>query len=247
MGWTFLDSRPVSADAYFREEIGDHYTVLDSATVNLSEYYAATRENRTGEVSCFVALIRWRPDGFGYKDMDERMGPAIASAPGRLLDLLSPLPACEHLQQYCRHCGSEIAEGPSGTWRTQAKPGQVPEVAGPRCYSGYRLSAAVDGAAPLHAPGGTAPCGTCHAREWRERCRENIAAREKRRQLLTNGASVRLVDAERYDLPVAVQSDPTFTVVKRGRKMLFRHGHTNYRFDAHAQWEPADGHRKRTA
>ena len=57
MGWTFLNDKPASADAYFRETL-DHerYTVLDSATVTLSGYYAATRNKQTGEVSCFVAM-----------------------------------------------------------------------------------------------------------------------------------------------------------------------------------------------
>lgn len=247
MGWTFLDRQPTSADAYFREAFADRYTALDSATINLSEYYAALADaDRGGEVHCFVALIRWSRDGFGYKDMAERMGPTIANAPARVLDLLSPLPACSHDQEYCRHCGTEIAEGPDASWRSEAKPGQVPEVAGPRWYSGYPISARVGDEAPLHEPGGTAPCGTCEAREWRERCRQNITARERRR-LLVHGAVVRLIGAERYELPAEVHADPMFTVNKTGRRVLFRHGATRYRFGAGAQWERADRERRGAA
>lgn len=237
MGWTIMTgSRPASADAYFREQFGERYTVLDSATVYLSEYYAATRDCDTGEVSCFVAMIRWDRNWFGYKDMDERMGPAIDGCPERILDLLTPLPDCEHPEQYCRFCTAEITGPVDGRWLSHAKPGQVADVAGPRCYSGYPVSARQDGGPPWHEPGGMAPCSTCWARGWRRRCRDNVAVRKQRRRLLTNGATVRLVDAKRYVLPPDVAADPTFTVVRAGRRLAFRHGVTQYRFSRDAQW-----------
>ncbi len=182
-------------------------------------------------------MLCWERNAFGYKDMEERMGPVIANAPARVLDLLSPLPMCDHDEQYCRRCGAEIFEGPSDTWRSEAKPGQRLEVAGPRCYSGYPLSARVEGAPPAHAPGGVAPCGTCWARAWRQRCREALAAYADRRRILTDGSTVRLVNADTYNLPDHIKHDPTFVVVRDGRKLRFRHGLTHYRFSATAEWE----------
>lgn len=240
MGWTFMSDKPATPDAYFREQFGDRYTVLGSATVHLSEYYAAIRDTGSGEVSCFVAMIRWQRDEFGYKDMDERMGPVIANCPARILDLLTPLPDCDHPEQYCRFCSAGITATADGVWRRHAGPGQRPDVAGPRCYSGYPVSARRDDGPPFHEPGGTASCPTCWARDWRRCCRENVAARAQQRRLLVNGATVRLVGAEHYRLPAHVIADPTFTVVRIGRKVTFRHrDYGLYSFSRHAQWESA--------
>jgi hypothetical protein len=241
MGWTFIhDYKPASADSYFRGEFGERYTVLDSTTVNLTEYYAATRDNDSGDVSCFVAMIRWERNAFGYKDMDECMGPVIDNCPGRILDLLTPLPECSHEDQYCRFCRAEITGPVAGRWLSHAKPHQHAEVAGPRCYSGYPVSAEREDGAPFHEPGGMARCTVCYAREWRQRCRENVARRAERRRLLTDSSAVRLVDAERYALPPDLATDPTFTVVRTGRRLTFRHGFTHYRFSRSAQWQRAE-------
>ena len=245
MGWTFMHEHPPSADAYFREQLGHRYTVRDSATVNLSEYYAALRDNETGEVSCFVAMIRWERNAFGYKDMDEGMGPGIANCPERILDLLTPLPDCDHGETYCRFCNAQIFRTGPDRWVSRAEPHQVPEVAGPQCYSGYPTSARrEDGSPPFHEPGGTPPCSTCWAREWRLRCRSNSAARVQRRHLLRGGAVVRLVGADQYTLPEHIKADPIFTVVRSGRKVLFRHGLADYRFPTSAQWEQATTDRR---
>ena len=237
MGWTLMSEKPASPDAYFREQFGDRYTVVDSATVDLSEYYAAIEDTGSGEVSCFVAMIRWQRDAFGYKDMDERMGPVIDSCPERILDLLTPLPDCDHPEQYCRFCSAEITGPVGGRWLSSRLPGQVPECAGPRCYSGYPVSAKRDDGAPFHEPGGMARCATCWARDWRRRCRENVARRAQQRRLLIDGATVRLVGAERYDLPTDVIADPTFTVVRVGQRVRFLNGRTQYRFSGRATWE----------
>ncbi len=240
MGWTYMTPRPTSANAYFAEQLAGRYTILESATVDLTEYYAATRNEQTSAVDCFVAMIRWGRDGsFGYKDMADTMNPAIANAPARVLDALTDLPTCTHEQEYCRHCGRQITRRLDGTWVSQAKPGQRPEVAGPRCYSGYPISATVEGRPPRHAAGGSAPCGTCWARQWRQRCRENIAIREERGALLVDRARVRLLDAEHYDLPSHVKADPTFTVSKKDRKALFAHTGILYHFGRNARWERA--------
>jgi hypothetical protein len=242
MGWTFMSDRPATADAYFREQFGDRYAVLGSATVDLCEYYAAIRAAGGAEVSCFVAMIRWQRDAFGYKDMDERMGPVIANCPERILDLLTPLPDCDHPEQYCRLCTAEITGPDDGRWLRRLSPGGNPACAGPRCYSGYPVSARRDDGPPFHEPGGIASCTACWARDWRRRCRENAARRAQQRRLLVNGATVRLVGAERYQLPAHVIADPTFTVMRTGRRLTFRHQvYGLYSFSRQAQWEgPAE-------
>lgn len=240
MGWTTDYSQPSSAHEYFRDLLDrERYTILDSATVWLSEFYAATRNTATGEVSAFVAMIRWGRNSFSYKDMDEGMGPVIDRCPERILDLLTPLPDCHHDEDYCRFCNAEITGAGGGRWLSHAKSGQVAEVAGPRCYSGYPVSAKRDDGPPFHAPGGTAPCPTCWAREWRHRCRANVARRAQQRRLLTDGSTVRLVGAERYVLPADVVADPVFTVVRIARRVAFRHGVRQFRFSRTAEWERA--------
>jgi hypothetical protein len=242
MGWTVMYDHPSSADAYFREQLADGYTVLESATVNLSEYYAATRDNSSGTVDCFVAMIRWSRDSFGYKDMSESMGPGICNAPAKVLDLLSPLPECSHEQRYCRHCGAEITRADDNQWWSYAKEHQHPGVTSPRCYSGYRVASHTpQGGPPLHAPGGTAPCGICWARNWRQECRQNLERRSRRHALLADGATVRLINADAYHLADEIKSDPTFTVHKTGRQTLWAwtaNPHNRFRFGRGAEWAP---------
>jgi hypothetical protein len=72
--------------------------VLASACPGNRVYYAATQviaDGKPGEVFAIVCLVRWNPrdkEGyiFGYKDMEESMGPCEAECPARILDLLTP-------------------------------------------------------------------------------------------------------------------------------------------------------------
>jgi len=92
MGWLFYAREKGETNvAHFQEKMGEGYTILDGATVG-GTFYAAVRDPR-GLVSAVVVLTRWRPNdpyNFGYKDMDESMGPGEARCPARILDLLSP-------------------------------------------------------------------------------------------------------------------------------------------------------------
>ena len=71
--------------------------ILDSAIVGLTTYYAAAQVTRDGvghEVFAIVCLVRWNArskDGehFGYKDMEESMGPCEDDCPERILRLLT--------------------------------------------------------------------------------------------------------------------------------------------------------------
>lgn len=74
------------------------YRVLASSCLRNKVWYAAVQrydENGDGEIFAAVCLVRWNPrakDGliFGYKDMDEAMGPCETDCPQRILDLLGP-------------------------------------------------------------------------------------------------------------------------------------------------------------
>ncbi len=73
--------------------------VLRSALVSMRVYYAAVEHvhhaTEKREVWAAVCLVRYNPrdrEGyiFGYKDMDESMGPCEADCPEPILDLLTP-------------------------------------------------------------------------------------------------------------------------------------------------------------
>lgn len=82
--------------------------VLDSALVNLTEFYAAVEhvDKQTGDRRVWAAVFkitmirgpkrdRWTRDdswdhNFCYKDMDESMGPYQTNCPERILKLLTP-------------------------------------------------------------------------------------------------------------------------------------------------------------
>lgn len=101
MGWTFQEKpRDVRGELdrslTWTNEDGAR-RVLDSAIVNRTEYYAAVewiRADGSREVWCAVFLLKFHPkarDGltFGYKDMEESMGPYAWRCPLRILSLLT--------------------------------------------------------------------------------------------------------------------------------------------------------------
>lgn len=109
MGWLFYDRKPDNVKEHLmglatwerRTPAGTAGTALDCAIVNLRTAYLAVRLNYPDKPSQVVALIyllqfprgeRGSPGGFGYKDMDESMGPVESNCPERILKRLSPLP-----------------------------------------------------------------------------------------------------------------------------------------------------------
>jgi hypothetical protein len=119
MGW--LTNIPVPPRATVREELdrlltfeadGVRQRVLKSSLVAMSEYYAAVeRIDHKGlrEVFAAVFLIeigRGHQRGtYGYKDMDESIGPYVARCPAKILDLLTDAPneLAEEWRRRCRH------------------------------------------------------------------------------------------------------------------------------------------------
>ena len=100
------------------------YRVLDTALVNLTEFYAAVEmiHKETGVRRVWACMIkvtfirtarkdRWsygdRDENFCYKDMDESMGPYYTNCPERILKLLTPTEH-EYALEWRRKCWAKI-------------------------------------------------------------------------------------------------------------------------------------------
>lgn len=106
MGWTYTNKPKGGNLTQFFIDQGvlrwsngcpNTYRVLDSAVVKLHTYYAAieqtNKESGEREVWAAIFLLDFKGDGscnFGWKDMDETMGPCEAECPERILKLLTP-------------------------------------------------------------------------------------------------------------------------------------------------------------
>ena len=123
MGWLYMQSlggfsgpRQYLDDqfTYARETV--QATLLKSSLVKMRTYYAAVellRPGRDREVVALVCLVRYNPcdrEGyvFGYKDMDETMGPCEAECPIAILDLLTPT-GNEHAVAWRARCRAAAA------------------------------------------------------------------------------------------------------------------------------------------
>jgi hypothetical protein len=119
MGWLYMTSLKGHGgprqylDAQFTYERSDRTSkVLRSALVGMRVYYAAVEQVLlpTGkrEVLAAVCLVRYnRRDRegyiFGYKDMEESMGPVESACPESILDLLTPTDA-QYARQWRARC-----------------------------------------------------------------------------------------------------------------------------------------------
>jgi len=112
MGWTYThkDSEQ-SVREFFEKEFnyqrddGTFGKILDCAVVNMRTAYIAyqtkTNQDLEAKVIAIVCLLDYSPrdyHNFGYKDMDESMGPCEDHCPERILRMLSPLPDDESLK-----------------------------------------------------------------------------------------------------------------------------------------------------
>lgn len=137
----------------------DHVSsrVVTSALVG-NVYYAAVERTEAGgepRTSAGVFLIQRSP--FGYKDMDESMGPTESSCPRSVLEKLSPLPARD--PKPCSCCdGAGTLQGER--WAASAQ--------GRECFS-------CDG------QGSRDPHD--YARNWRKRCWARFGGEPQGRQL----------------------------------------------------------------
>lgn len=96
MGWTFTHrEKGITNLDWFRWQFcpSEPERLIDIATKNGVAYGAYRTQD--GEVVALVVLTRWVRDdyyNYGWKDMDESMGPGEYDCPKRIFDLLTPLP-----------------------------------------------------------------------------------------------------------------------------------------------------------
>ena len=109
MGWLFVhrDSSQSIAD-FFKTELKSpgRYEVLDCVVVKNEVAYLAVRHTNkvgvsvVGAVVCLLEHATRDYYNFGYKDIDETMGPAESECPERILKQLTPLESAAY-QSMC--------------------------------------------------------------------------------------------------------------------------------------------------
>jgi hypothetical protein len=112
MGWLYMTRGGMNGHPSAKAYLDDQFTyerpteaggsrglkVIASSCLQNRVWYAAAQimtDGVGGDVVALICLVRWNPrdkEGmiFGYKDMDETMGPHEAECPARILDLLTP-------------------------------------------------------------------------------------------------------------------------------------------------------------
>jgi hypothetical protein len=105
MGWLYQNDPIDNPLAYLIDKYnyeGDGHTlhVLDGARVRNTVCLAVrSTDKKTGRSFVFAAVIlisNTKRHGFGYKDMDESMGPCECDCPARIMQLLSPVADLPH-------------------------------------------------------------------------------------------------------------------------------------------------------
>jgi hypothetical protein len=140
MGWLYMKSLKGHSgprqylDAQFTYERPDLISkVLRSALVGMRVYYAAVEQVRvaTGqrEVWAVICLVRYNPrdpEGyiFGYKDMEESMGPYESDCPAPILDLLTPTDR-EYAVQWRARCRENTVARRTRASKPNPRAGQV--------------------------------------------------------------------------------------------------------------------------
>jgi hypothetical protein len=111
MGWSTYHRRAGQTDReHFQGEVREGLTILDSTTIK-NVFYAACRDDQTGEVFALVYLIQRTPKdyfNFGVKAMDETVGPCYYDCPARILNLLTDTES-EYAKSWRESCRKAIA------------------------------------------------------------------------------------------------------------------------------------------
>jgi len=139
MGWTYSHrERGISHKEWFSQEFsGAELVDIASGYENPTNLYAALK-TKDGKTVAVALLTRRAPNShfnYGYKDMDEGMGPNIHDCPERILDLLSPL---EDLFTP-RNDGQEGAYDWAKNWRQRAREKVARRKARPKLTDGLLL------------------------------------------------------------------------------------------------------------
>jgi hypothetical protein len=130
MGWLFMHRGGLGGHASAKDYLDAQFTyehtleeggtrglkVLASSCPHNRVWYAAAQAMTNGvggEIFAIVCLVKWNPrdkEGyiFGYKDMDETMGPCEANCPTRILALLTPTDN-KHASQWRERCRQNAA------------------------------------------------------------------------------------------------------------------------------------------
>jgi len=140
MGWLYMMSLGGHSgprqylDAQFTTERADvRSKVLRSALVGMRVYYAAVERiaiiSGERQVWALICLVRYNPrdcEGyvFGYKDMDETMGPYECDCPEEILDLLTPTDR-EYALQWRARCRENAAARRAKAAKPSPRAGQV--------------------------------------------------------------------------------------------------------------------------
>lgn len=140
MGWLYM--RSLSGHYGPRQYLDAQFTftrpeltskVLRSALIGMRVYYAAIEHARheTNERFVFAAvcLVRYNPrdrEGyiFGYKDMDETVGPNESDCPEAILDLLTPT-EYPYAQAWRTRCLENAATRRALSSKPSPRPGQT--------------------------------------------------------------------------------------------------------------------------
>jgi Domain of unknown function (DUF6927) len=105
MGWLYRDEPIDDPLTYLKAKYNydcETHTLqtLDGARVRNTVYLAVrSTDKKTGRSLVFAAVIlisNTKKSGFGYKDMDEGMGPCECACPQRIIRLLSPIADLPH-------------------------------------------------------------------------------------------------------------------------------------------------------
>lgn len=99
MGWTYMHREPGLSDRdFFQGEFGEGSEVLEAGTRDNVCYLACRNRNAPQmgvfAIVCLIDRFGDRRDpyfNFGYKDMDETMGPGYDDCPAKVYALLTPL------------------------------------------------------------------------------------------------------------------------------------------------------------
>jgi hypothetical protein len=114
MGYTECHKDPnQSVRDFFQEELcGDKIEILDSALVNLHEFYAACRtKSKPEQVWAMVGKIDFLGGeyfNFGYRMDDETVGPVWNNCPERILNMLTSPAGNEWAEQWRQRCRDRI-------------------------------------------------------------------------------------------------------------------------------------------
>jgi len=107
MGWDYLTvARPTNAKEFLDKEFAEG--LVASAMHGRNEYYAAYRA-KNGDVFGMVVILDRKKGEFGWKSMDESMGPHYHNCPAKILDLLTA-PTNEYALKWRNQCRANLLQ-----------------------------------------------------------------------------------------------------------------------------------------